>query len=392
MSGRFPRSVCTRALAAAAVLALAATSATATAAAPARPAAPTDKPISELLSQLQTLYQRAEKSTEAYNAVADDLKAQRTAVKQADTELAAARTALAGSRDDAGRLARVQYRGAGADALSPYVQLLLSSSPRDLADQRYVLKRAARDQAASVARLSGGERRLDGLATRARGALDRQQTLAGKRKRQRDAVQHRLDAVQTMLASLTDDQLAELRLLEQRDMDEAQRELLASGDLSRAGVPSRAGKRALAYAFGQLGKPYVWGATGPASFDCSGLTSRAWSRAGKPIPRTSQQQWRQLPRVPLSALRPGDLVVYFPGATHVAIYIGGGLVVQAPRPGSVVKVSPIAANPLLGAVRPDPAAKPLARYRPPPLPPGASVSAGARSGDDTGYNAAVASK
>ncbi|WKX74435.1 NlpC/P60 family protein [Streptomyces sp. XD-27] len=103
----------------------------------------------------------------------------------------------------------------------------------------------------------------------------------------------------------------------------------------------------------QIGKPYVWGAEGPDAFDCSGLTQQAWRQAGYLIPRTSQEQWRTLPRVPLSELRPGDLVVYYPKATHVALYAGGGAVVEAPRPGGRVRTSPLATYPLRGAVRPD---------------------------------------
>lgn len=122
------------------------------------------------------------------------------------------------------------------------------------------------------------------------------------------------------------------------------------------------------------------GAEGPETYDCSGLTQRAWAAAGREVPRTSQEQWATLPRVSLSELRPGDLVLYFPGATHVAVYLGEGLVVQAPRPGGKVKVSPIAANPLLGAVRPDPGGTALASYTPPELP------AGARDGGDEGYD------
>ncbi|MBI0315667.1 C40 family peptidase, partial [Streptomyces javensis] len=123
----------------------------------------------------------------------------------------------------------------------------------------------------------------------------------------------------------------------------------------RPGMASaEAGRRALAYALNQIGKPYVWGAEGPNSFDCSGLTSSAWAYAGRTIPRTSQEQWRQLPRVPLSQLRPGDLVIYYKGASHVAMYAGNGQVVQAPRPGQRVKLSPLASNPLQGVVRPGP--------------------------------------
>lgn len=191
-----------------------------------------------------------------------------------------------------------------------------------------------------------------------------------------------------MLASLSPAQLTELGTREAEETATAQRELIGSGKLGSAGpqlrTPTAAGGTALTYAAAQIGKPYVWGAEGPASFDCSGLTSQAWAHAGREIPRTSQEQWARLPRVPLDELRPGDLVVYFPTATHVALYVGDGKVIQAPRPGAKVKVSPIAANPLLGAVRPDPDGAPLRAFTPPPLPEGATA------GDDTGYSEAGA--
>nr|WP_240979425.1 C40 family peptidase [Streptomyces sp. HNM0574] len=137
-----------------------------------------------------------------------------------------------------------------------------------------------------------------------------------------------------------------------------------------ARAPSRQGERALRFALDQVGKPYVWGAEGPGAFDCSGLTARAWKHAGRTLPRTSQAQWKKLKRVPLHELRPGDLVLYHRGATHVGLYAGEGRIVQAPRPRAKVTVSPLSANPLLGAVRPDPGARPLADYRPPRLPAG----------------------
>ncbi|MFH8805210.1 transglycosylase family protein [Streptomyces sp. NPDC017936] len=97
--------------------------------------------------------------------------------------------------------------------------------------------------------------------------------------------------------------------------------------------------RAVAFARGALGKPYVYGATGPGAYDCSGLTQAAWRSAGVAIPRTSQAQWAGLARVPASQVRPGDLVVYN-GARHVALYIGDGKIIEAPRPGKAVQVAP----------------------------------------------------
>ncbi|MBT2396416.1 C40 family peptidase [Streptomyces sp. ISL-100] len=394
MSGRLAQSVCTVALAAATVLT--ALPAPATAAAPGAPTpprppspplpspapAPGKATVAKLLTELQKLYQRAEEAGETYKATEESVKKQLREVKKVTKGLSRARIALAESRDAAGRLAREQYQG--RSDLSPYLRLLLAKDPQHALDQGHVLRRAADDRAATIARLESGERRADELATRARYALDKQQTLARKQKKQRDAVRARLGEVEELLASLTEEQLADLARLEERNTGVAQRDLLASGALGNPGsaatrAPSRLGGRALEYAVRQIGKPYVWGAEGPGSFDCSGLTSQAWAHAGREIPRTSQEQWRQLPKVSLRELRPGDLVIYFPKATHVAIYIGKGLVVQAPRPGARVKVSPIAANPLLGAVRPDPLLKPLPSYTPPKLPRGASA------GEDRGY-------
>ncbi|MGW0390937.1 NlpC/P60 family protein [Streptomyces sp. NPDC003042] len=341
------------------------------------------EPVGELLVRLQGLYQKAEEATEAYNATEVALKARQGEERRLTTELGQARSALGAEKATAGRLAREQYQG--AQGLSPYLRMLLSGDPGRALDQRRLAAREGARRAAVVARLERGEQRADVLATAARKALDAQQTLAAERKRHQQEVTGRLKEVERLLAALTPEQLAQLGAREAADTSHAQRELVDSGRLpARTGTPTAAGGAALGYAAAQIGKPYVWGAEGPGSFDCSGLTSQAWEHAGRSIPRTSQEQWARLPKVPLDQLRPGDLVVYFPKATHVALYVGEGKVIQAPRPGATVKVSPIAANPLLGAVRPDPDGKPLAAFTPPPLPEAEPA------GDDTGYSAEVA--
>lgn len=408
MSGRLLRSVCTAALAVLAAVPCAAPAG----AEPTPVTVPGDAPdsaesgsasgpesaargdgsprgVSELLTELRKLYQRAEEATEAYNATEVRLTARRAEAKKVGAGLSDAREALVRSRALAGQLARRQYQG--ASELSSYVQLLLTDDPQRALDQQHLMDRAQRDRLSTVARLTNGERRADTLAARSRKALEQQKALAAKQKRQRDTVGAKLADVEKMLASLTTEQIAAIAEREDADTDEAQDKLITSGALGQASggaaspggslrAPSAGGDRALAYAVEQIGKPYLWGAEGPEAYDCSGLTSRAWARAGVGVPRTSQEQWAELPRVELSELRPGDLVVYFPKATHVAMYLGDGQVVHAPRPGSRVKVSPIASNPLLGAVRPDPDAGSLdaASYVPPRLPPGAT------EGDDTG--------
>jgi cell wall-associated NlpC family hydrolase len=318
--------------------------------------------VTELLTELQLLYRQTEQAGETYNATADQLGRKRAEVGRLDAELARARLSLHDSRRDAARLARQQYQG--STGLSPYVRLLLAPDPQSALDEGHVIGQLARERAKTVDRLESSERRQDVLVRKARKALDGQLLLAEQQRRQRDAVRTRLDAIEKLLASLSADQLAELARVEQNAVADAQRKLVASGSLGSALSPSEQGARAVRYAMDQVGKPYEWGAEGPGAYDCSGLTSQAWQHAGTPIPRTSQEQWARLARVPLNELRPGDLVVYFPEATHVAMYLGNGKVVQAPRPGDRVKISPIATNPILGAVRPDPRARPVRQYVP----------------------------
>ncbi|MEU9070001.1 NlpC/P60 family protein [Streptomyces sp. NPDC048306] len=376
MSGRLLRLTCTAALAAGIVLA------PVPAAAEPAPAATDDHTVAGLLTDLQRLYREAERATETYNGTEERLRKQRAEVRRLDKELARARTSLHDSRGAAGRLARQQYQN--RSDLSPYLRLLLARDPQHAIDQGHVIGRLARERVETVGRLAGDEKKAEELAQRSREALARQASLAERQEKERDGVRERLRAVEELLASLTPEQLAALAELEQSGIAEQQERFLASGALGDDAKPSAEGDRAVRFAMEQLGKPYEWGAEGPASYDCSGLTSVAWERAGTPIPRTSQEQWARLEHVPLDRLRPGDLVVYFPEATHVALYLGDGMVVQAPRPGADVKVSPIAANPVLGAVRPDPGGEPVRRYTPPRLP------AGATDGSDEGYAASYA--
>ncbi|WP_316784222.1 C40 family peptidase [Streptomyces sasae] len=369
MSARFLRLACTAAVAAQAVLAPV----------PALAVPEPQRPVAELLTDLQQLYRQAEQATETYNATEERLQRQRAEVTRLDDELALARRSLHSSRAEAGRLARQQYQS--TSGISPYIRLLLARDPQHALDEGHVIGELARERARTVGRLAGDERKQADLARKARKAFDTRLALADAEKKQRDEVRDRLSEVERMLAALTPDQLTALAALEQNRTADAQRRLTTSGALSATTPPpSQEGDRAVRYAVQQLGKPYEWGAAGPKTYDCSGLTSQAWDHAGTPIPRTSQEQWAGLPHVPLNQLRPGDLVVYFPEATHVALYLGGGRVVQAPRPGAKIKVSPIAANPILGAVRPDPKARPLTRYTPPTVPKEAT------EGPDEGFN------
>ncbi|MCD0482921.1 NlpC/P60 family protein [Streptacidiphilus sp. ASG 303] len=322
--------------------------------APADPLAQARATLGPLLDQLHELYRTAEEATEKYNDASEQLERHRAEVADLDRRIGEKQAQLDAGTDIAAELARAQYRNG---SLSAYAEMLLADSPYEALDRGHALQQAGDAQTALLDALRADQAALAALRTRADASLRLVQQLADRQRHARDDVRRRLDEVERTVTSLTGAQRADLERLEKREADEAQLSLLASGTLGKSRrSPSEDGRRAVRYAFEQLGKPYVWGGSGPDVFDCSGLTSQAWLHAGLPIPRTSQQQWAQLRHVPLDQLRPGDLVVYFPGATHVAMYIGAGLIIQAPRPGAFVKVSPMAAMPILGAVRPDPSA------------------------------------
>ncbi|WBB63154.1 C40 family peptidase [Streptomyces sp. WMMC500] len=366
----------------------------------AEPAA--DGPLGGLLARLQAVHGQAERATEAYHATAEDLKDVRAETARLAGDLADTRAELAAARRRAGLLARAQYRGPG---LAPYLQLLLARDTETALDRKQVISRAIGNQAAVVKRLEAGAKRLDALTGSSREALARQRKLTGERKRRRDRVDDRLADVADALAELTPAKRAALDRMEVRGAEAERRELMApgdgdgggpgaaedgkpggrrpgsaggssggspdgtsggasggaSGDTERAREPgargpaerepSGAGRRAVSYALDQVGKPYRAGAGGPGAFDSSGLTQRAWRHAGIRIPRTARGQWRELRRVPRDRMRPGDIVVYHRDASHVALYLGHGRVVEAPRTGQRVRVVPVTIRPARGAVR-----------------------------------------
>jgi peptidoglycan DL-endopeptidase CwlO len=135
---------------------------------------------------------------------------------------------------------------------------------------------------------------------------------------------------------------------------------VASGNVTTTpiaytGPTSTQAGKAVQFAYAQLGKPYVWGATGPGSYDCSGLMYAAWGAAGITLPRDTYEEWANLPHIPLSDIQPGDLILYN-GETHVAMYVGDGYIVDAPHTGAVVERIPEStswyADSADGAVRP----------------------------------------
>jgi cell wall-associated NlpC family hydrolase len=138
--------------------------------------------------------------------------------------------------------------------------------------------------------------------------------------------------------------------------------LVDSGAELTAGTtpPNALAAGAIAAARSRLGDPYVWGATGPSSFDCSGLTQWSYAHVGIQLPRVAADQWNAGTHIPIDQLLPGDLLFWATDVRspvtihHVAIYIGDGMMLAAPHTGDVVKIQPVYMNGYIGATRPYP--------------------------------------
>ena len=156
--------------------------------------------------------------------------------------------------------------------------------------------------------------------------------------------------------STVDAKLAEAEdLLDDLEAEQREAILSRSSDVRAEDISVSASGRAAAavqYAMAQVGDAYVYGAAGPSAYDCSGLTMMAWAQAGVSLPHSSSAQYGSGPHISESQLQPGDLVFYYSPISHVAMYIGNGMIVHAANPGAGVLVSPLHYMPYVGAVRP----------------------------------------
>lgn len=304
----------------------------------------------QVKAKVDTLYREAEAATERYNGAKERADAARDELGALRDEAARRTERLNTSREALGSFAAAQYRAGGID---PGLRLALTSDPGDYLERASLAERVG-DRRASA--LSSVRRQLVDLAELRERAGLRATELEehrGRAARHKESVRARLAQAERLLARLTAEERAAYARGAAEGPDRADRAGRADMPAPRAhsGPADGRAARAVAYAYGALGKPYVWGATGPGSYDCSGLTQAAWRSAGVALPRTTYTQIESGRRVARSQLAPGDLVFFYPGITHVGLYIGDGKMIHAPRPGSPVRIAGIDEMPFAGAVR-----------------------------------------
>ncbi|MFJ3695613.1 NlpC/P60 family protein [Streptomyces sp. NPDC090052] len=345
------------------------------------PTAKAKPSIAEVQKKVDGLYRQAGTATQQYNQAQEATATQRKTVDTLLDQVAERTAKLNDSRRTLGTYAAAQYR---EGTLSTTATLLLADNPQSYFDQDELMKRLGDRQEKAVSDYRAQQRsaaRKRGEAARSLEGLTASQAAL---KTSKESVQSKLAEARGLLSELTSEEKARLAALEKKKEAEAKRkaEKLAqeqaaaekkreaaektkgsgsgtgtstgSGSASGSGSGTSSSKAAAALAFAraQIGKPYVWGATGPSSYDCSGLTQAAWKAAGVNLPRTTWDQVKTGTRVATKDLRPGDLVFFYDDISHVGMYIGNGMMIHAPHPGAYVREESIYYMPIYGSVRP----------------------------------------
>ncbi|MFD8304202.1 NlpC/P60 family protein [Streptomyces sp. NPDC059690] len=310
-----------------------------------------NKELEAVQAKLDRLYHDAAVATDSYNAAEEQAQTQSAAIVDLAKKIVKSQQRLDELKKRAGAAAAAQYRGGG---LPDEAQLLLSDDPQEFLDGAGRVLEGQRATKGLIAEMTRTQQDLQQYAADASAQWKKLEANRKAKDAARKKIKKQISEAEKLQGRLQKEEKERLAKLEQEAAYKAQTAWLDSGILQDInGKASEEGKKAVKFATDQIGKPYVWGAEGPKSYDCSGLTSQAWLNAGHPIPRTSQEQWKQLKHVDIKDMRPGDLIIYFDDASHVAMYIGDGAIVHAPRPGRNVTIAGAGSMPILGVVRPD---------------------------------------
>jgi cell wall-associated NlpC family hydrolase len=301
--------------------------------------------LSEVQAKLQKLTNQEQVLDQRYDQMKQELSQANQRLTLVNQESARYKAKFETMRKQVARIAAQAYEDG---QLTSTAALLTSDDPQSVLDQGSILMELSSANSAQMTEFINAARQLESAQQAAKNAKAAIITLQARLNGQRTVLVSTIDQQKKLLAQLTPVQQAPVGP--------------GGGNGGGGGAPppvykgptNTQAEKVVAFVYAQIGKPYVFGASGPDSYDCSGLTSAAWASVGISIPRTSEEQWAGLPHVPTSDMQPGDILV-FNGAGHVGIYVGGGMMIDAPHTGLDVQKVALAgwyASTLDGVVRP----------------------------------------
>jgi cell wall-associated NlpC family hydrolase len=293
--------------------------------------------MDDVQARVDRLYHEAEQASERYNEAREELQQTQARLKSLRADLDRQEAKVDAVRKQVASTVVQQYQG---QALSTTSQVFLSRDPDKFLDQLATVDAYNEQQGQLMAEFATQIKQLELREA----AADRELEGLAKTKEKLAREKAEIDKKAGEAKALLDDMEAEARASRASRSD-------SRPALPNVPVSGRAGA-AVNYGLGQVGDAYVYGATGPDAFDCSGLTMMAWAQAGVSLPHSSSGQMSSGPSVSQSDLQPGDLVFYYSPVSHVGMYIGNGKIVHAANPDSGVEVSDVFSMPYSGAVRP----------------------------------------
>lgn len=297
-------------------------------AAPARP----QPSLKSLVAQAKALSEQINTLSEQYDGLQIQLTQARAEARIAARTYAQDVSRLGAGRLSVGQLAAQSYMNGGVDSS---LQLLTSSNAQTIINRAAIIQQLQKENGDRVSQLATAE----AAALRARETALQQSKQVAKLVAVMAA---KKNAIQSKINTLNSAAFAKAMSIFNQ-----------TGNYPNISIPTAnsIGAQALQYALTRRGDPYVWGAAGPSSFDCSGLVMWAYAQVGISLPHYTGAQWTMGIHVSRSQLQPGDLVFFYADLGHVGLYIGNGLMVDAPDFGQDVKVEPVMWNVYVGAVR-----------------------------------------
>ncbi len=337
-------------------------------------AEPSDRTL-RAQERLDRLNDQVDAAVEDYNEGKINLAKAKRAAKAAQAGQVSAGAKLAAAQRAVGVLAASAYRSGGGEDM---IQVMTASeTPEAFMQRASTLNQVARANAVRMRDLRAARRELTASKQAADRSYAKVQALTKKLQSNKSSIEASVAEQTELLDRLetADERVAArgaasapgaaaLRVsarraaaAERASRDDERVDPGESGNDGDAGIPSDVpvtgrGAAAVSYAYAQIGKPYKWAGDGPGSFDCSGLTMRAWGAAGVSLSHSSRAQIGEGRRVSRSELQPGDLVFFGNPIHHVGMYVGGGRMINAPQTGDVIRVRSMARGDYAGAVRP----------------------------------------
>ncbi|MFI7453740.1 NlpC/P60 family protein [Nonomuraea sp. NPDC049714] len=290
--------------------------------------------LKQLSKQVEEMHVEIETLTENYNGQRVKLKAAQKSAQSAKRTLAVSEAELTAKRSKAMVLAQNEYITGG---LGNALTFAGSMDPENYLDRAATTYALQQQQGEEVVQLTKAMKAAERARAGAKARIDEVTEIVKDLDTKRDKIVKMVAKVESSLFKR------------------------ALGEAGRPGTPATrvslpipgSGKAAQAaqWALTQQLKPYIWGAEGPRGYDCSGLVMAAYQRVGISLPHYTGDQWTAGRHIPKEELRPGDLVFFYSDLHHVGIYLGGGMMVHAPRTGDVVRIASLDRRPYAGAVR-----------------------------------------